>query len=105
MKTLITLLVFPMVVLAAIGLVFYQLVASIPSWLLVVVIAYLLYRLHRRSVRPARARDVTGRRPVPVQQAWTPHVAAPTPTVVYLVAPDRARQRDRVDTPEPWILN
>jgi hypothetical protein len=108
MKILITFLVVPLVVLAALAVAVYQLIASIPAWLLAAVTAYLLYRLWRRSPRRHPARYDTGGRAAPhIREAWaTPAAApAPPPTVVYVVAPDRRALPNRNDAPEPWILH
>src|SRR5271166_1433869 len=72
MKIFVTLVVLPLVLLAALGLAAYQLVASIPPWLLVAVIVYLLYRW---GGRPSRARPVYG--PPPRQRVLPPGWAAP----------------------------
>lgn len=104
MKTLITVLVFPLVVLAAVAVAVYQLIASIPPWLLVVVIAYLIYRLRRRASR--RRTEPVNNQPARVQAAWSaPQVQPPAPTVVYVVAPNPRPQRNTYDAPEPWILH
>ncbi len=106
MKILITFLVVPLVVLAALVVAVYQLIASIPAWLLAAVIGYLLYRLWRRSRRyPARYNSDD--RAAHIREAWATPVAAPPPsqTVVYVVAPDRRALPNRNDAPEPWILN
>lgn len=107
MKLLITFLVVPLVVLAALAVVVYQLIASIPVWLLAAVIAYLLYRQWRRSPRRRPDRyDGNGRLAPHIQEAWRTPVAAPSaPTVVYVVAPDRRALPARNDAPEPWILH
>jgi hypothetical protein len=108
MKILITFLVVPLVVLAALAVAVYQLIASIPAWLLAAVIAYLLYRLWRRSPRRHPARFDTDSRAAPhIREAWATPVAAPAspPTVVYVVAPDRRALPNRNDAPEPWILH
>src|SRR3954463_3427210 len=108
MKILITFLVVPLVVLAALMVAVYQLIASIPAWLLVAVIAYLLYRLWRRSPRRLQARyDSDRRRPPQIGEAWAAPVTAPPPqpSVVYFVVPDRGALPHGNDTPEPWILH
>lgn len=108
MKILITFLVVPLVVLAALAVAVYQLIASIPAWLLAAVIAYLLYRLWRRSPRRYPARYDGDPRPTPrIREAWpTPAAVPPSPpTVVYVVAPDRRALPNRNDAPEPWILH
>ena len=109
MKILITFLVVPLVVLAALVVAVYQLIASIPAWLLAAVIGYLLYRLWRRSPRRYPARYVSdGRSARRIREAWATPVAAPAPppqTVVYVVAPDRRALPNRNDAPEPWILH
>ncbi|MBY0288447.1 MAG: hypothetical protein K2X52_15065 [Mycobacteriaceae bacterium] len=108
MKILITFLVVPLVVLAALVVAVYQLIASIPAWLLAAVIGYLLYRLWRRSPRRYPARyDSDGRAAHRIREAWATPVAAPAPpqTVVYVVAPDRRAVPNRNDAPEPWILH
>src|SRR3954471_23774039 len=107
MKILITFLVVPLVVLAALMVAVYQLIASIPAWLLVAVIGYLLYRLWRRSPRRHPARyDNDRRRTPPISEAWaTPVAAPPQPSVVYVVVPDRRALPHGNDAPEPWILH
>ena len=109
MKILITFLVVPLVVLAALVVAVYQLIASIPAWLLAAVIGYLLYRLWRRSPRRYPARyDSDGRAAPRIREAWATPVAAPVPppqTVVYVVTPDRRALPNRNDAPEPWILH
>jgi hypothetical protein len=108
MKILITFLVVPLVVLAALAVAVYQLIASIPAWLLAAVIGYLLYRLWRRSPRRYPTRYDSDRRLAPqVREAWATPVAAPppTPSVVYVVVPDRRALPNRNDAPEPWILH
>lgn len=107
MKILITFLVVPLVVLAALVVAVYQLIASIPAWLLAAVIGYLLYRLWRRSRRRYPARyDSVDRAAPHIRDAWATPVAAPAPqTVVYVVAPDRRALPNRNDAPEPWILH
>ncbi len=108
MKILITFLVVPLVVLAALVVAVYQLIASIPAWLLAAVIGYLLYRLWRRSPRRYPAHyDSNGRAAPHIRDAWATPVAAPTPpqTVVYVVAPDRRALPNRNAAPEPWILH
>src|SRR3954453_21857994 len=105
MKILITFLVVPLVVLAALAVAVYQLIASIPAWLLVAVIAYLLYLLWRRSPRRHGARyDGDGRRTPQISEAWAAPVAAPPqqPSVVYVVVPDRGALPHANDAPEPW---
>jgi hypothetical protein len=107
MKILITFLVVPLVVLAALAVAVYQLLASIPAWLLAAVIAYLLYRLWRRSPRRHPVRyDSDGRRAPQIRDAWATPVAAPPPqpSVVYVVVPDRRALPNGNDAPEPWIL-
>ncbi len=106
MKIIIALVGLPLLFLAALALAAYQMVASIPPWLLVVVIAYLVCR--RR--RPSRARPVPGHvaRPA-VAPAWTapavqPALPPPPPVVVVLVpAPEPATPR-LTSAPEPWLL-
>jgi hypothetical protein len=108
MKILITFLVVPLVVLAALAVVVYQLIASIPAWLLAAVIGYLLYRLWRCSARRYPVRYHSDCRPVPqVREAWATPVtsAPPQPSVVYVVVPDRRALTNRNDAPEPWILH
>lgn len=109
MKLFITFLVVPLVFLAALAVAVYQLIASIPAWLLAAVIGYLLYRLWRRSPRRYPARYDSGPRPVPrIREAWAAPVAASPPaqpSVVYVVVPDRRVLPNRNDAPEPWILH
>ena len=109
MKILITFLVVPLVVLAALVVAVYQLIASIPAWLLGAVIGYLLFRLWRRSPRGYPARYVSDGRAAPcIRESWAAPVAARVPppqTVVYVVAPDRRALPNRHDAPEPWILH
>lgn len=109
MKILITFLVVPLVVLAALVVAVYQLIASIPAWLLAAVIGYLLYLLWRRSPRRYPARYDNGGRAAPhIRDGWATPVAAPAPpsqTVVYVVAPDRRGLPNRNDAPEPWFLH
>src|SRR5258705_3041299 len=108
MKILITFLVVPLVVLAALALAVYQLIASIPAWLLAAVIAYLLYRLWRRSPRRHPARCDSEPRPLPrIREAWATPVAAPPaqPSLVYVVVPDRRTLPNGNDAPGPWILH
>src|ERR1700754_3930282 len=98
MKILITFLVVPLVVLAALAVAVYQLIASIPAWLLAAVIGYLLYRLWRRSARRYPVRYHSDCRPVPqVREAWATPVtsAPPQPSVVYVVVPDRRALTNR----------
>src|SRR4051794_6018169 len=106
MKILITFLVVPLVVLAALVVAVYQLIASNPAWLLAAVIAYLLCRLWRRSPHRHPARYDSGRRSEPqIREAWAAPVAAPPqPSVVYVVVPDRRALPHGNDAPEPWIL-
>jgi hypothetical protein len=107
MKIIVTLVVLPLLFLAALGLAAYQMVASIPPWLVVVVIVYLLCR--RR--RPSHVRLVSGQppRPAVVPPAWTappaqPALAPQPPVVVVLVpAPEPAPPR-LTSAPEPWLL-
>ena len=107
MKILITFLVVPLVVLAALVVAVYQLIASIPAWLLAAVIAYLLYRMWRRSPHRQPARyDSDGRRAPQIREAWATPVAAPPPQpTVYVVVPDRRALPKGNDAPEPWILH
>lgn len=107
MKILITILVVPLVVLAALAVAVYQLIASVPAWLLAAVIGYLLYLLWRRSPRRFPARHDNDRRPAPqIREAWATPVAAPPPppSVVYVVVPDRRALSNDDNAPEPWIL-
>ncbi len=107
MKFLITVLVLPLVVLAALAVALYEAIASIPSWLLVIAIGYLLYRQCRRPRRPRAPYLGAPCHPsAPVHQPWPagPPAAAP-PTVVYLVAPDRPGLPDSAQAPERWSLN
>lgn len=104
MKTVFIIAFLPLVILVAMTAAIYQLIASIPPWLLVVAIAYLIYRLRRRPVSTPR-RKRTNDVPAQVQGAWAHQVNPPAPTVVYLVAPDSRPQRALSEAPEPWILN
>ena len=106
MKIIAALVGLPLLFLAALGLAAYQMVASIPPWLLVVVIVYLLCR--RR--RPSRARPVPAHLARPaVSPSWTAPAAQsalppPPPVVVVLVpAPEPAPPR-LTSAPEPWLL-
>ena len=109
MKILITYLVVPLVVLAALVVAVSQLIAGIPAWLLAAVIGYLLYRLWRRSPRRCPARyDSDGRAAPRMREAWATPVAAPASppqTVVFVVAPDRRALPNRNDSHQPWILH
>ena len=107
MKILITFLVVPLVVLAALAVAVYQLIASIPAWLLAAALAYLLYRAWRRSPRRHPVRhDSDGPRAPQIREAWaTPVAAPPHPSVVYVVVPDRRALPNGNDAPEPWILH
>lgn len=106
MKILIAFLVAPLVFFIAALYALYQMISSIPAWLLVAVIVFLAIRLwrrpanRRRGIRDTERRAVEHRRPVWVQ----PSAPAAPPTVVYVVAPDRQQLRHRSDAPEPWIM-
>lgn len=105
MKTLVMIVLFPLVVLAAVTAAIYQLIASIPPWLLVAVIAYLVYRLRRRPA-PAPRHHKTNTAPTQLSGPWAhQQVRSLAPTVVYVVAPDSRPQRELPNAPEPWILH
>ena len=104
MKIIVALVGLPLLFLAALGLAAYQMVASIPPWLLVVVIVYLLYR--RR--RPSRARPLGGHLSRPMPPAWTAPTAQPAlpppPVVVVLVPTPEPAPPRLTSAPEPWLL-
>lgn len=107
MKMIAALAALPLLLLAALGLAAYQMVASIPPWLLIVVIVYLLCK----QGRPSRARPVSG-------QSWSPAVlppprtgsaaqpaATPQPPVVVVLVEAREKTPPRPSSaPEPWLL-
>ena len=107
MKIIVALVGLPLLFLAALGLAAYQMVASIPPWLLVVVIVVSAVPAAPTLPRPAGPRTRwRGRRWPP---AWTapaaqPALPPPPPVVVVLVpAPEPAPPR-LTSAPEPWLL-
>ncbi len=108
MKFLIAVLVLPLVVLAAMAVAVYEAIASIPSWLLVLAIGYLLYRQCRRPRHPHTGYQDTARYPgPPVHQTWAAPMSAPQPPpmVAYLVVPDRRGLPDPTQAPQRWSLH
>ena len=69
MKIIAALVVLPVLFLTALGLAAYQMLASIPPWLLVALVVYLLCR----RGRPARGRSAYGQPPwqAVLPPAWT----------------------------------
>lgn len=101
MKIIVALVGLPLLFLAALGLAAYQMVASIPPWLLVVVIVYLLCR--RR--RPSRALPLGGHLSRPMPPAWTAQPALPHPPVLVVLVPTPEPAPPRLTSaPEPWLL-
>lgn len=106
MKIIVALVGLPLLFLAALGLAAYQMVASIPPWLLVVVIVFLLCR----GRRPSRARPLGGHLSRPaVPPAWTaptaqPALPPPPPVVVVLVPTPEPAPPRLASAPEPWLL-
>ncbi|MGD9620646.1 MAG: hypothetical protein AB7G47_09935 [Mycolicibacterium sp.] len=106
MKALITFLVFPLVVLAALTIAVYEAIASIPSWLLVIAIGYLLYRQCRRPGQQRGSYDGAESRWRPAAyHTPTAPVSIPPQTVVYLVTPDRRCLPERAEAPQRWMMN
>lgn len=103
MKLLITFLVFPLVVLAALAFAVYAAIASIPGWLLVIAIGYLLYRQSRRPGPQHWACQDDSRWDPAVHRTGT--APQPPPTIVYVVTPDRRCLPERAEAPERWIMN
>jgi hypothetical protein len=106
MKILVALVGLPLLFLAALGLAAYQMVATIPPWLLVVVIVYLLCR--RR--RPSRARPVPAHLARPATPPpWTtpaaqPALPPPPPVLVVLMQASEPAPPRLTSAPEPWLL-
>ena len=105
MKIIAALVVLPLLLLTALGLAAYQMVASIPPWLLVALIVYLLWR----RGHPARGRSACGRPPrqAALPPAWTAPAAqlAPTPApplIVLLVQAATPAPPRQSSAPEPW---
>lgn len=103
MKLLITFLVFPLAVLAALAVAVYAAIASIPGWLLVIAIGYLLYRQSRRPSPQRGAYQDDSRWGTTVHRTWS--APQPPPTVVYLVTPDRRCLPEGAEAPQRWIMN
>lgn len=96
-----------MLLLAVLAVLLYQLIASIPTWMWVAAVAYLLYRNRQllgrlRRPRQGKSRDSWARYPGAIQ---------PPPTVVYVVTQGPALdpvthpahpQRAVTSAPEPW---
>lgn len=101
--------------LVVVAVLIYQLLASIPTWLWVLTVAYLLYR-NRQLLRRGPGKGARGRRGGRAGRGWPaePGGIAPPP-VVYVMqppvaspaaapapAPPVAAQRAIANAPEPW---
>ncbi|MBN7379362.1 hypothetical protein [Mycobacteroides abscessus] len=117
MKTIGKAVVGSMLLLVVVAVLIYQLLASIPTWLWLLAVAYLLYR-NRQLLRsgPGSRKGARGRRGGRAGHGWPaePGGIAPPP-VVYVMqppvaspaaepapAPPVAAQRAIANAPEPW---
>ena len=109
MKIIAAVVAWPLLLLTAFGLAAYQMVASVPPWLLIALIVYLLCRWRR----PSRARPVSEKppRPAVLPPAWRAPAAQPTPApspapvLVVLVETPKPPAPPRLSSaPEPWLL-
>lgn len=103
--------------LVVVAVLIYQLLASIPTWLWVLTVAYLLYR-NRQLLRsgPGTGKGARGRRGGRAGHDWpTEPGGISAPPVVYVMqppaasaaaepapAPPVAAQRAIANAPEPW---
>lgn len=106
MRILAAILVVPLVLAVATAITAYRMLASLPPWLLLAVIGYLLVRRSRNHSRPRPPH-----RPVPAPtQARTATpiypVTPPAPQVVVVMVSDSTPRRSLPSSaPEPWHLS
>lgn len=105
MRILAAILVVPLVMAVATAITAYRMLSSLPPWLLIAVIGYLLVRRSRNHSRPRPAH-----RPGPAPMLARPAariypVTPPSPQVVVVMVPDSTPRRSLPSSaPEAWHL-
>lgn len=113
MKIFAAVMLVPLLLLVGLGVAVYNLLASIPAWLLIVTIGVLCWKLRKeRRVHRTQARNDRGLKGAHRESSpWGAYPGPQAPTVVYVLpsapaapAPPAIASRRAGNAPQPWKL-